>query len=150
MDKLEELIKKAHDIETQAAYTYTFGLTRLKFFGHSGDELERSVHKIAVDTIIHKHIMKALFDAMVELEKMEQGMTGVEERAVETPELEKAHKELLKSFITKHLEIEKNMIETYKELAAAAEHPLVKSLAEKMAENEREHHEYLGKLLQQL
>ncbi|WP_367884473.1 hypothetical protein [Thermococcus sp. JCM 11816] len=46
-----------------------------------------------------------------------------------------------------HLEIEKDMIQTYQKMAVKMTHPPFKSLAEAIVENEREHHRLLAELI---
>lgn len=148
LGKVRGIVEKAASIESQATYSYLLGLSRLRFFGHLDPQLEESVRRIAVETIIHKHLMEALLGALSELEKMDQSLTSLEERGVKVEELKGSEKGLLRRFAEMHLEIEKDMIETYRRLAEESEHPLIKKLAEALAENEEQHHAYLARLIE--
>ena len=46
-----------------------------------------------------------------------------------------------------HLEIEKDMIQTYEKMAEKMTHPLFKGIAEALVDNEREHHRLLAELI---
>ncbi len=150
MNEIREIVKKASDIESKAAYDYFFGLSRIASYGLSTEELRRVINKVAVETIIHKHLMRGLLEALDELEKMDQSVSEIEARKVEPGEIPEEFRTLFKRFLERHLEIESNMVQTYRELAEKADHPLIKALAEKLAENEMEHHKYFAELLQKI
>ena len=151
MKNLRDIIEKAHSIETQAAYDYTFGLSRLQALGYSYKELQDSLKTIAVETIIHKHLVEGLLNAVKELEKMDQTIASMEEREpIKPEELTPQTKALLKRFAERHLEIERDMIETYTKLAEEADHPVVKELAKQLAENERQHHAKFAEMIKNL
>ena len=150
MSETRSIVEKAFEIESRAAYDYLFGLMRLRSYGYLDPKLEESVKKIAVETIIHKHLVEGLLSALKDLEKMDQSISSAEERRVRVEEVPREQRTLLRRFAERHLDIEREMIETYKRLAEKAEHPLVKKLAEALAANEEEHHRYLGELIQLL
>ncbi|WP_461864399.1 ferritin family protein [Thermococcus sp.] len=141
---VEPLVKKAYETEKKAAGSYTDGLGLIRGQGLRYTGVEKTVGRIAVDTIIHKHLMKAILDAMKEIEKLAGG-GPVEE--IREAELSNDQKALVKRFAEMHLEIEKDMIETYQKMAEKMGHPLFKGLAEALVENEREHHRLLAELI---
>jgi len=139
----EPLVKKAYEIEKKAATSYTDGLKLIRGQGLRYTKVEEIVGRIAVDTVIHKHLMKAILEAQKELEKLAEG--PIEE--IKDVELSPEQKALVKRFAEMHLEIEKDMIETYMKMAEKMTHPLFKGLAEALIENEREHHRILAELI---
>ena len=140
----EPLVKKAYETEKKAASSYTDGLKLIRGQGLRYTKVEEVVGRIAVDTVIHKHLMKAILDAQKELEKL-AGEGPLEE--VKEVELVAEQKALVKRFAEMHLEIERDMIETYKKMAEKMTHPLFKGLAEALVENEQEHHRLLAELI---
>ncbi|MCE4614270.1 MAG: hypothetical protein F7B60_01885 [Desulfurococcales archaeon] len=151
MKNLREIVEKAHGIETQAAYDYTFGLSRLQALGYSYKELQDSLKTIAVETIIHKHLMEGLLNAVKELEKMDQTIASLEEREGIKPEgVSPQTKALVKRFAERHLEIERDMVETYAKLAEEADHPVIRELARQLEENEKQHHQRFMEMISKL
>ncbi|WP_457751617.1 ferritin family protein [Thermococcus sp.] len=140
----EPLVKHAYETEKKAAASYTDGLGLIRGQGLRYTKVEEVVGRIAVDTVIHKHLMKAILDAQKELEKL-AGEGPLEE--VKDVELNPEQRALVKRFAEMHLEIEKDMIETYQKMAEKMTHPLFKGLAEALVENEREHHRILAELI---
>ncbi len=141
---VEPLVKRAYETEKKAAASYTDGLGLIRGQGLKYTKVEEVVGRIAVDTIIHKHLMKAILEAQKELEKL-AGEGPIEE--VKEVELVPEQKALVKRFAEMHLEIEKDMIETYQKMAEKMTHPLFKGLAEALVENEKEHHRILAELI---
>ncbi|ASA77671.1 rubrerythrin family protein [Thermococcus sp. 5-4] len=141
---VEPLVKRAYETEKKAAASYTDGLALVRGQGLRYTKVEEVVGRIAVDTIIHKHLMKAILDAQKELEKL-AGEGPVSE--VKDVELAPEQKALVKRFAEMHLDIEKDMIETYQKMAEKMTHPLFKGLAEALVENEKEHHRILAELI---
>ncbi|NJE61141.1 rubrerythrin family protein [Thermococcus sp. 21S7] len=141
---VEPLVKRAYETEKKAAASYTDGLGLIRGQGLRYTKVEEVVGRIAVDTIIHKHLMKAILEAQKELEKL-AGEGPIEE--VKEVELVPEQKALVKRFAEMHLDIEKDMIETYQKMAEKMTHPLFKSLAEALVENEKEHHRILAELI---
>ncbi|ASJ13891.1 rubrerythrin family protein [Thermococcus radiotolerans] len=141
---VEPLVKRAYETEKKAAASYTDGLALVRGQGLRYTKVEELVGRIAVDTIIHKHLMKAILDAQKELEKL-AGEGPVSE--VKDVELAPEQKALVKRFAEMHLDIEKDMIETYQKMAEKMTHPLFKGLAEALVENEKEHHRILAELI---
>ncbi|QDA32398.1 rubrerythrin family protein [Thermococcus indicus] len=141
---VEPLVKRAYETEKKAAASYTDGLGLIRGQGLRYTKVEDVVGRIAVDTIIHKHLMKAILEAQKELEKL-AGEGPIEE--VKEVELVPEQKALVKRFAEMHLEIEKDMIETYQKMAEKMTHPLFKGLAEALVENEKEHHRILAELI---
>ncbi len=139
------LVKKAYEIEKKAAASYTDGLGLIRGQGLRYTKVEEGVGRIAVDTVIHKHLMQAILEAQKELEKLAgEGGAVSELKEVElTPE----QRALVKRFAEMHLEIEKDMIKTYQKMAEKMTHPLFKGIAEALVENEREHHRILAELI---
>ncbi|WP_258084876.1 ferritin family protein [Thermococcus thermotolerans] len=144
MCMVEPLVKRAYETEKKAAASYTDGLGLIRGQGLKYTKVEEVVGRIAVDTIIHKHLMKAILEAQKELEKL-AGEGPIEE--VKEVELVPEQKALVKRFAEMHLEIEKDMIETYQKMAEKMTHPLFKGLAEALVENEKEHHRILAELI---
>ncbi|WP_232461000.1 ferritin family protein [Thermococcus radiotolerans] len=144
MCMVEPLVKRAYETEKKAAASYTDGLALVRGQGLRYTKVEELVGRIAVDTIIHKHLMKAILDAQKELEKL-AGEGPVSE--VKDVELAPEQKALVKRFAEMHLDIEKDMIETYQKMAEKMTHPLFKGLAEALVENEKEHHRILAELI---
>ncbi|WP_240703305.1 ferritin family protein [Thermococcus indicus] len=144
MHMVEPLVKRAYETEKKAAASYTDGLGLIRGQGLRYTKVEDVVGRIAVDTIIHKHLMKAILEAQKELEKL-AGEGPIEE--VKEVELVPEQKALVKRFAEMHLEIEKDMIETYQKMAEKMTHPLFKGLAEALVENEKEHHRILAELI---
>ncbi|ASJ11135.1 rubrerythrin family protein [Thermococcus sp. P6] len=141
---VEPLVKHAYETEKKAAASYTDGLGKLRGQGLRYTKVEEAVGRIAIDTIIHKHLMNAILEAQKELEKL-AGEGPVSE--LKEVELSPEQKALVKRFAEMHLEIEKDMIETYQKMAEKMTHPLFKGLAEAIVENEREHHRILAELI---
>ncbi|WP_297501953.1 ferritin family protein [Thermococcus sp.] len=143
MSMSEPLVKHAYETEKKAASSYLDGLKLIKGQGLSYTNVEEIVLRIAVDTVIHKHLMEAILNAQRELGEISEG--PIEE--LKEVELSPEQKALVKRFAEMHLEIEKDMIETYQKMAEKMTHPLFKGLAEALVENEREHHRLLAELI---
>jgi rubrerythrin len=141
---VEPLVKHAYETEKKAASSYTDGLKLIRGQGLRYTKVEEIVGRIAVDTVIHKHLMEAILNAQKELEKL-AGEGPVEE--VKDVELSVEQKALVKRFAEMHLEIEKDMIETYQKMAEKMTHPLFKGIAEALVKNEQEHHSLLAELI---
>ncbi|MDK2783017.1 MAG: hypothetical protein PWQ32_606 [Thermococcaceae archaeon] len=146
MSMVEPLVKKAAEIEDKAAKGYIEGLAKIRGQGLRYPDAEAVVTRIAVDTIIHKHLMKAILEAQKELKNIKKGYEHVKEPMEIEPTKEQAL--LVKRFAEMHLEIERDMIETYRKMAEKMTHPLFKGLAEALAKNEEEHHRLLKKLIE--
>ncbi len=140
----EPLVKHAYETEKKAASSYTDGLRLIRGQGLRYTKVEEIVGRIAVDTVIHKHLMEAILDAQKELEKL-AGEGPLSE--VKDVELSPEQKALVKRFAEMHLEIEKDMIQTYEKMAEKMTHPLFKGIAKALVENEREHHRLLAELI---
>lgn len=151
MKRVKDVVEKAYEVESTATYSYLFGLTRLTSYGMKSEELEKAVHTIATDTIIHKHLVKGLLEAINELEKLDK---EVEDLAMKQEEvgtsLSPQQKILLSRFIERHFQIEEEMIKVYEEIRDRVEHPLLKSLAERLVENEKRHHQHLKELAEKM
>lgn len=142
---VEPLVKKASEVEDKAAKSYTEGLAKLRGQGLKYTAAEAIITRIAVDTIIHKHLMKAILEAQKELEKVRKGYEHVKEPM--DIEISGEQALLVKRFSEMHLEIEKDMVETYQKMAEKMTHPLFKGLAEALVKNEQEHHRLLAELI---
>ncbi len=140
----EPLVKRAYETEKKAASSYVDGLKLIRGQGLRYTKVEEIVGRIAVDTVIHKHLMKAILEAQKELEKLAgEGPLGEVKEIELVPEQEA----LVKRFAEMHLEIEKDMIETYQKMAERMTHPLFKGLSEALIKNEQEHHRLLAELI---
>ncbi|WP_231855831.1 ferritin family protein [Thermococcus peptonophilus] len=144
MSMVEPLVKHAYETEKKAASSYTDGLGRIRGQGLRYTKVEEIVGRIAIDTIIHKHLMEAILNAQKELERL-AGEGPIEK--VKDVELSPEQKALVKRFAEMHLEIEKDMIETYQKMAEKMTHPLFKGIAEALVKNEQEHHRLLAELI---
>ncbi len=140
----EPLVKHAYETEKKAASSYTDGLKLIRGQGLRYTKVEEIVGRIAVDTVIHKHLMEAILEAQKELEKL-SGEGPLSE--VKDVELSPEQRALVKRFAEMHLEIEKDMIQTYEKMAEKMTHPLFRGIAEALVENEREHHRLLAELI---
>ncbi len=140
----EPLVKHAYETEKKAASSYTDGLKLIRGQGLRYTKVEEVVGRIAVDTVIHKHLMEAILNAQKDLEKL-AGEGPVEE--VREIKLSPEQRALVKRFAEMHLDIERDMIETYQKMSEKMTHPLFKGLAEAIVENEREHHRLLAELI---
>jgi DNA repair protein RadC len=143
MSMTEPLVKHAYEIEKKAASSYLDGLNLIKGQGLKYTKVEEIVLRIAVDTVIHKHLMKAILDAQEELKNVSEGPIEELKEIELTPE----QKALVKRFAEMHLEIEKDMIQTYEKMAEKMSHPLFKGIAEALVKNEQEHHRLLAELI---
>lgn len=142
---MKGILEKAHEIEEKAVKSYTDSVGRLKGQGLSYTDVEKVVSVISIETIIHKHLTKAMYEALREIEKIEKEYEGVEVKEVApTPE----QKTIIRRIAEMHLDIEKEMINTYRELAEKLKYPVLKALAEALAENEIRHHQELSKLIE--
>jgi len=150
LEELHDFIKKAYEIESRAAYDYSFGVARIASYGYRVRRLKEVINKIAVDTVLHKHLMKALLDSLDELERMNQSLSDIEERNLRAEEAPEEIKVLVKRFIERHLEIEKDMLEIYSKISEVSKNSVIKSIAESIAENEEEHQSYLMELLTEI
>ena len=88
---------------------------------------------------------------MKELEKMDQTIASMEEREpIKPEELTPRTKALLKMFAERHLEIERDMIETYNKLAETADHSVINELAKQLTENEKQHHAKFAEMIKNI
>lgn len=92
---VETLVKKAAEIEKKAASSYMDGLGLIRGQGLKYTKVEEIVGRIAIDTIIHKHLMEAIVDAQKELAKFG---TGEPLKDVKDIELTEEQRSLVKRF----------------------------------------------------
>lgn len=140
-----ELIKKAQEIEENAVNSYFHAIRVLRLSSVELQNLEKLVKKVAIETLIHKELVKGLLKAYEEALKREA------EVLKEVKEIEPSARE--KTVVTKllkeHLLIESEMIDLYKKLARELPYPILKELAESLAKNEEEHHKLLTSLIKE-
>lgn len=140
-----ELIKKAQEIEENAVNSYFHAIRVLRLSGVELQNLEKLIKKVAIETLIHKELVKGVLKAYEEALKREA------EVLKEVKEIEPSARE--KTVVTKllkeHLLIESEMIDLYKKLARELPYPLLKELAESLAKNEEEHHKLLTSLIKE-
>lgn len=140
-----ELIKKAQEIEENAVNSYFHAIRVLRLSGVELQNLERLIKKVAIETLIHRELVKGVLKAYEEALKRET------EVLKEIKEIEPSARE--KTVITKllreHLLIERDMIDLYRKLAQELPYPILKELAESLAKNEEEHHRLLNSLIRE-
>ena len=138
-----KLLNKALVVENKAIESYLKGSRLFKAFGHWEEGLDQVIAWIAVESLFHKYIVEALLKAQIEADKLLESAYSGEES---TPKSFKSA-EIAAEFAERHLKIEEDMIDLYMKVAEEAEHPLVRSVALALAENEKEHHSQLGKII---
>ncbi len=134
----QELIRKAREIEENAANSYIHALGVLRLYGVEIQDLEKVIKKVVIEIIIHKELMDGVLKAYEEAMKKEmEVLKGL-------GELEPAAKEgvLIMKLLKEHLIIEDKMINTYKELAAKIPYQVIKDLILAFVRNEEEHHRF--------
>lgn len=140
-----ELIKKAQEIEENAVNSYFHAIRVLRLSGVELQNLEKLIKKVAIETLIHKELVKGLLKAY------EEALEREAEVLKEVKEIEPSARE--KTVVTKllkeHLLIESEMIDLYKKLARELPYPILKELAESLAKNEEEHHKLLTSLIKE-
>ncbi|MEM1603079.1 MAG: ferritin family protein [Zestosphaera sp.] len=138
-----ELIKKAQEIEENAVSSYFHALRILRLQGTELQDLEKVVKKVAIDTLIHRELMKGVLKAYEEAIKKEaEIMKELEEMKPSAKE-----KAIITKILREHLIIESEMIDNYKKLAQEMPYTVLKELAESLAKNEEEHHKLLISLI---
>ncbi len=138
-----ELIKKSQEIEENATSSYLHAIRVLRLQGVEVQDLEKIIKKIAIETLIHKEVVKGMLKAYEEaLEKESEVMKEIEELKPSARE-----KAIIVRLLKDHLLIESEMIEHYKKLAQELPYPVLKELAESLAKNEEEHHKLISTLI---
>ncbi|MEM1766042.1 MAG: hypothetical protein QXN90_04935, partial [Zestosphaera sp.] len=108
-----ELIKKAQETEENAVSSYFHALRILRLQGTELQDLEKVVKKVAIDTLIHRELMKGVLKAYEEAIKKEaEIMKELEEMKPSAKE-----KAIITKILREHLIIESEMIDNYKKLA---------------------------------
>lgn len=138
-----ELIKKAQEIEENAVTSYLHAIRVLRLQGIELQDLEKVIKKVAVETLIHRELVKGVLKAYEEaLKKETEVMKEIEELKPSAKE-----KAVIVRLLKDHLLIESEMIDHYKKLAQEVPYPVLKELAESLAKNEEEHHKLLNSLI---
>ena len=138
-----ELIKKSQEIEENAASSYLHAIRILRLQGVEVRDLENVIKKIAIETLIHREIVKGMLKAYEEALKREsEVMKEIEELKPSAKE-----KAVIVRLLKDHLLIESEMIDYYKKLAQELPYPVLKELAESLAKNEEEHHKLISSLI---
>ncbi len=141
---LEEFLRRALDIEKKASSSYVNGISRIRGSGLKYSDVERVVTDIAVDTIIHRYLVEGITKAIKEVRDLKERY-GFEKAEEIKPSKEQAY--IVIRLAEQHLQIEKDMIALYRELAEKEEHPLLRKLMEEVSKNESEHHRRLSDLI---
>jgi rubrerythrin len=138
-----ELIKKSQEIEENATSSYLHAIRILRLQGVEVRDLENVIKKIAIETLIHREIVKGMLKAYEEALKREsEVMKEIEELKPSARE-----KAVIVRLLKDHLLIESEMIDYYKKLAQELPYPVLKELAESLAKNEEEHHKLISSLI---
>lgn len=138
-----ELIKKAQETEENAVNSYLHAIRVLRLQGIEMQDLEKIIKKVAIETIIHRELMKGMLKAYEEVLKVETEVL----KEIEEIKPSAREKAVITRLLKDHLIIESEMIEHYKKLAQELYYPVLKELAESLAKNEKEHHELLNSLI---
>ncbi|MEM0066026.1 MAG: ferritin family protein [Sulfolobales archaeon] len=137
------LIKYAKEVEERALDSYLHNTRVLRLSGIDLKDLEDVVKKVSIETWIHKEIVAGMLKAYQEaLDRVVEVMRDVE--SITPTTIERA---VLVKILKEHLQIEADMIETYKKLANELKYPVLKAIAEALARNEEEHHKMISDLI---
>lgn len=140
---LNDIIREALNTEEKAVDSYLHSVRVLRLHGMEVKDLESVLKKVSIETMIHKEIVAGLLKAYdVALSREAEVLKGIEE--ISPSKLEKV---IMVKLLKEHLEIESEMIETYKKMAELLEYPVLKSIAEALARNEEEHHRIILELI---
>ncbi len=136
---LQELIRKALEIEEKAVDSYLHAIRILRLQGVETEDLEKIIKKVAVETLIHRELMRGVLKAYEEALKKES------EVMKEIGELQPSAREraVIVKLLKEHLIIESEMVSIYRRIAQEVPYPVLKDLAEALARNEERHHELL-------
>jgi len=136
---LQELIRKALETEEKAVGSYLHAIRILRLQGVETEDLEKIIKKVAIETLIHRELMRGVLKAYEEALKKES------EVMKEIGELQPSAREraVIVKLLKEHLIIESEMIDTYRRIAQEVPYPVLKDLAEALARNEERHHELL-------
>jgi len=139
-----ELIRKSIEIEENAVNSYLHAIRILRLQGVEMVDLEKVIKKVAIETLIHRELVKALLRAYEEsLKKESEVMKEIEELKPSARE-----KMIIVKLLKDHLAIESEMISIYRKLAQELQYPVLRELAESLARNEEEHHRVLTSLIE--
>lgn len=138
-----ELIKKAQEIEENAVNSYFHAIRVLRLQGTELQDLEKVIKKVAVETLIHRELMRGVFRAYEEAIKREAEVL----KELEEIKPSAREKAVITRILKEHLLIENEMIEHYKKLAQEVPYTVLKELAESLAKNEEEHHKLITSLI---
>lgn len=137
------LIKYAKEVEERALDSYLHNTRVLRLSGIDLKDLEDVVKKVSIETWIHKEIVAGMLKAYQEaLDRVVEVMRDVE--SITPTTIERA---VLVKILKEHLQIEADVIETYKKLANELKYPVLKAIAEALARNEEEHHKMISDLI---
>ncbi|MEM1982084.1 MAG: ferritin family protein [Sulfolobales archaeon] len=140
---LNDVIRGALDTEEKAADSYLHSIRVLRLQGMEVKDLENVLKKVSIETIIHKEVVTGLLKAYESaLSKEAEVLKDVKE--VVPSKLEKM---IIVKLLKEHLDIESEMIKTYKKMAELFNYPVLKSIAEALAKNEEEHHRIIQELI---
>lgn len=139
-----ELIRKSIEIEENAVNSYLHAIRILRLQGVEMVDLEKVIKKVAIETLIHRELVKALLRAYEEsLKKESEVMKEIEELKPSARE-----KMIIVKLLKDHLAIESEMISIYRKLAQELQYSVLRELAESLARNEEEHHRVLTSLIE--
>lgn len=136
-------IKYAKEVEERALDSYIHSVRVLRLHGMELSDVEDVVKKVSVETWIHKEVVAGMLRAYEEaLDRVTEVLRSVEGIAPTSTE-----RAVLVKILREHLQIEFDMIETYRRLAEELKYPVLKAIAEALARNEEEHHRMISDLI---
>lgn len=136
-------IRYAKEVEERALDSYIHSIRVLRLHGMELSDVEDVVKKVSIETWIHKEIVAGMLKAY------EEALDRVTEvlRSVESITPTSTERTILVKILREHLQIEFDMIETYRKLAEELKYPVLKAIAEALAKNEEEHHKMISDLI---
>jgi len=143
IQELRELIGKALEVEEKAVDSYLHAIRILKLQGIETEDLERIVKKVAIETLIHRELMKGVLKAYEEAVKKESEVS----REIEELQPSARERAIIVKLLREHIVIESEMIDVYRRIAQEVPYFVLKELAEALAKNEERHHELLSQLV---
>ncbi|PUA33977.1 MAG: hypothetical protein B7O98_00760 [Zestosphaera tikiterensis] len=140
---VEDIIRKALDVEKKALDSYMHAIRVLKLQGIEHSDLDVVIKKVLIDTLIHGILVDSLLKAYKEAISKEVEVL----KSLEDVKPTAREASLIVKLLKDHLTIESDMIETYNHIYREVKHPVFKALAEALMVNEQEHHKLLSELI---
>lgn len=136
-------IRYAKEAEERALESYVHSIKVLRLHGMELGDVEDVVKRVSVETWIHKEVVAGMLRAYEEaLDRVTEVLRSVEDIAPTSTE-----RAVLVKILREHLQIEADMIETYRRLAEELKYPVLRDIAEALARNEEEHHKMISDLI---